>query len=286
MPGPFLDKYGLSHLNVTHISQQFWCERQVELALQSPQEDTSEMIAGTEIHKDLMLEIVDEVKVCMMTDEDRIYALLLNIDTGLGQLASNGIARELRVFGRASGYPVSGVIDEIFIRDNTVIVLDYKTRKTPTLPPPASMRTTEVQVMLYRKLLEDLCKGVYRYEDFASDLKVDKMGDISPEFKDELIACGFDLKTISVAKMARSVFKKFSNVPEPSDYIVVRYKYQATGDHIGDKVILYDAGYLKKKLDFAAEFWDGKRKACKVRKREAWKCKYCDYKDSLCEGIA
>ncbi len=57
MHGSLLDKYGLSHLNVTHISQQFWCERQVELSLAFPREETAETMAGKEIHKGLLLEI-------------------------------------------------------------------------------------------------------------------------------------------------------------------------------------------------------------------------------------
>lgn len=277
-----LDKYGLDHINVTHISQQFWCERQVELSLQFPRQDTEESIAGTDIHKDLMLELVNEISVGTMKREDEVYAGLLNIRTGLEQLLDEGMTRELKVFGRAAGFPVSGIVDQVSIKSGVATVLDHKTRKKPTLPPPPSMKTTEIQVMLYKKLLDDLRLGKYRYDDFIEDTGLDRLERISPEFRDELINNRFEVDTDSVPEMAKRVIDMYRALPEISEYIIVKYIHQDTMDHLGDRVVLYDEGHLEDKLKHAGKFWDSSRKACRVGFREKWKCNYCEYRNSLC----
>ncbi len=207
---------------------------------------------------------------------------MLNIRNGLDQLMSEGITRELYLFGRAAGFPIAGIIDELSIKDNSVIVLDHKTRLKPTLPPPPSVKPTEVQLMIYRKMLEDLRNGDYTYEDLVKDSRLDNPGKISPELKEQLEAAGMFVEDESVEKMARSVFDAFRKLPPLSDYLIVRYIHQATGDHIGDKVILYDPGLIEDKLSHAGQFWEGQRKAAKAGFSEKWKCSYCEYRDGQC----
>lgn len=282
MRGTLLEKYGLTHLNVTHISQQFWCERQVELSLEHPREDTEGTIAGKEIHKDFLLEIVREAKVETKTPADAVFVLMLNVKNGLDQLLSEGITRELYVFGRAARFPVAGIVDELSLKEGHVVLLDHKTRLRPTLPPPPSVKPTEVQVMLYRKLLEDLRSGAYVYEDFASDAGIENPGHISDELRGQLETMGVAVEDGSVERMAREAFDAFRRMPPLSDFLIVRYIHQATGDHIGDKAILYDPKLLKHKLSHAGQFWEGQRKAARAGFREKWKCNYCEYKEELC----
>lgn len=282
MRGTLLEKYGLTHLNVTHVSQQFWCERQVELSLEFPREDTPETLAGKDIHKEYLLELVRETAVETLTADDAAYVLLLNIRNGLEQLMSEGITRELYVFGRVVGFPIAGIVDELSLKEGRIILLDHKTRLRPTLPPPPSVRPTEVQVMLYRKLLEDLRNGDYAYEEFISDTGLNENGTISDELKGQLESEGVAIEHDSVARLAREVFDGFRKLPPLSDFLIVRYIHQATGDHIGDKAILYDPKFLAHKLAHAGQFWEGQRKATRAGFREKWKCSYCEYKESLC----
>ena len=282
MHGSILDKYSLSHINVTHVSQQFWCERQVELSLAFPKEDTAETIAGKEIHRDLLLELASETEVRTMTRDDAIYVLMLNISNGLEQLLAEGITRELYVFGKAAGFPIAGIVDEISLKEGRIIILDHKTRLKPSLPPPPSVRPTEVQLMLYHKLLEDLVRGNYSYEDFVLDAKLESPGNISAELKEQLEQAGMHVTEVSVEKLARGVFDAFRRLPPLSDFLIARYIHQGTGDHIGDKAILYDPGLIEEKLAHAEEFWAGRRKSVKAGFREKWKCNYCEYRDAQC----
>ncbi len=277
-----LEKYGLTHLNVTHVSQQFWCERQVELSLECPREDSPATLAGQEIHKEYLLELMRETEVETLTADDAAYVLLLNIRNGLEQLMSEGITRELYVFGRAAGFPIAGIIDELSLNDGHVVLLDHKTRLRPTLPPPPSVKPTEVQVMLYRKLLEDLRKGDYAYGDFIEDTGLNEDGTISDGLRGQLESEGITVLDGSVARLAREVFDGFTKLPPLSDFLIVRYIHQETGDHIGDKAILYDPKFLSHKLAHAGQFWEGQRKAARAGFREKWKCNYCEYKESLC----
>jgi exonuclease V len=280
--GGLLEKYGRSHLKVTELSQQFWCERQVALALEHPREETREMAGGSEIHKDLMLELVDEVPVTLQTAEDELYLLMINVRTGLEMLLKEGRTRELYVFGRAGEFPVAGVIDELSLEHGELTLLDHKTRTRPTLPPPPSFLTTEVQVMTYRKMLDDLRLGRYTFEDFRRDRGIDAIGDISPEFRSQLEAEGH-CESTRPEDLARSVFEKFRQLPPVSDFIIVRYLHQGSGDHIGDKVVLYDPDVIGKKHVHALQFWNGEREATGVSNRERWKCNYCEYKGIQCK---
>ncbi len=218
------------------------------LSLEFPREETEQMASGSEIHKGLMLELVDEVPVTLQTPEDEAYLLMLNIRTGLEQLLKDGKTRELYVFGRVGTFPVAGIIDEISMDNGALTLLDHKTRSRPTLPPPPSFMTTEVQVMTYRKMLDDLRHGRYTYEDFRKDRGLGEPGEISPEFKAQLESEGL-YEGVSTEAIAQDVFRKFTELPAVSDYVIIRYLHQGSGDHIGDKVVLYDAEYIGAEAD-------------------------------------
>ena len=276
-----LDKFGISRLNVTHLSQQFWCERQVALSLEHPREETEEMAAGTELHRELMLEIVKEVSAETTTIEDEVYLMMLNLRTGLEQLVSEGKTRELRVFGRAGEFPLSGIIDELSLNDGQLTILDHKTRTKPSLPPPPTFATAEIQVMLYRKLLDDLRFGRYTPDQFFTDRRLPDLGDISSGMKDQLEAQGLYEKLTPV-ELTGEVFSAFRKLPAISDYLIVRYLHRDSGSHIGDKVVLHDPAAIDKKIGHALKFWNGQREATTVKSRERWKCNYCEYRGVHC----
>ncbi len=276
-----LDKFGISRLNVTQLSQQFWCERQVALSLEHPREETEEMAAGTEMHRDLMLEIVKEIPVDTATVEDEVYLLMLNLRTGLEQLTSEGKTRELRVFGRVGELPLSGIIDELSINRGEITILDHKTRTKPSLPPPPSFATAEIQVMLYRKLLDDLRHGRYGVNQFWVDRCLPELGEISAGMKEQLEAQGLYEKLTPV-ELTAEVFEAFKKLPVVSDYLIIRYLHRGSGNHIGDKVVLHDPDVIDKRLDHALKFWNGEREAATVKSRDRWKCNYCEYRGVHC----
>ncbi|WP_424357173.1 PD-(D/E)XK nuclease family protein [Methanocella sp. MCL-LM] len=276
-----LDKFGISRLNVTHVSQQFWCERQVALSLEHPREETEEMAAGTELHRELMLELVKEVSAETSTIEDEVYLIMLNLRTGLEQLVSEGKTRELRVFGRAGEFPLSGIIDELSLTDGELTILDHKTRTKPSLPPPPTFATAEIQVMLYRKLLDDLRHGKYGLDQFIVDRGLTGLGEISPGMKEQLEAQGL-YEGLTPVELSGQVFAAFRELPALSDYLIVRYLHRDSGHHIGDKVVLHDPAIIEKRLHHALKFWNGEREAITVKGRERWKCNYCEYRGVHC----
>jgi exonuclease V len=135
--------------------------------------------------------------------------------------------------------------------------------------------------MTYRKLLGDLRQGRYTFEDFRDDRGIGEIGDISPEFKSLLEAEGL-YENIAPDDLLAQVFEKFRQLPPVSDLIIIRYLHQGSGDHIGDKVVLYDPETIGQKLVHALQFWNGERPATGVDYRERWKCNYCEYKGVHC----
>jgi len=230
------------------------------------------------------------VPVTLQTAEDEVYLLMLNVRTGLEQLLKERRTRELYVFGRAGGapvafpaaFPVAGIIDELSVERGVLTILDHKTRTRPTLPPPPSFLTTEVQVMTYRKLLDDLRHGRYTFDHFRRDRGIGELGDISPEFREQLEGEGL-YENVRPGELAEDVFRKFRELPDVSDYIIIRYLHQGSGDHLGDKVVLYDPEVIERKLVHALKFWNGERRAIGVSNRERWKCNYCEYKGVQCK---
>jgi len=277
-----LEKFGINRLNVTHISQQFWCERQVALSLEHPRVETEEMAAGTELHHELMLELVKEIQVETETIEDAVYLQMLNLLTGLQQLLTDGKTRELYVFGRIGEFPVSGIVDELSINNGELTILDHKTRSKPSLPPPPTFATAEIQVMLYRKLLDDLRQGRYGLQQFLADRGLNDLGDISEGMKKQLETQGF-YENMTPIELSGEVFATYRKLPLISDYLIVRYLHRDSGDHIGDKVVLHDPGVIDKKLEYALKFWNGEREATTVKQREKWKCNYCEYRGVHCQ---
>ena len=57
------------------------------------------MQVGTAIHRDLQLEVTEEVEVATETREDRLAVKLLNTMIGVLQLLQEGLTRELFVYG-------------------------------------------------------------------------------------------------------------------------------------------------------------------------------------------
>ena len=277
-----LEKFGISRLNVTHISQQFWCERQVALSLEHPRVETLEMAAGNELHHKLMLELVKEIQLETETIEDEVYLQMLNLRTGLEQLLTDGKTRELYVFGRIGEIPVSGIIDELSINKGELTILDHKTRSKPSLPPPPTFATAEVQVMIYRKLLDDLRQGRYGITQFLADRRLTDLGDISAGMKKQLETQGL-CEHLTPVELSGEVFATYRKLPTISEYLIVRYLHRDTGDHIGDKVVLYDPDAIDKKLEHALKFWNGERDATAVKQREKWKCNYCEYRGVHCQ---
>lgn len=73
-----------------------------------------------------------------------------------------GVCRELRVFGfirddkSFKQILVTGIIDLIEIKDNQIYISENKTRKSPTLPREIQSNSNQLQLMVYKTLLNNM----------------------------------------------------------------------------------------------------------------------------------
>ncbi|KAK9788840.1 hypothetical protein WJX73_000858 [Symbiochloris irregularis] len=111
---------------VTDFSASEWCQQQCAFSMSArlPKEvvTTPEMQAGLAVHAKLQAEVIQVVDIAVATPEDAWGLKLLNTIQGLHQLLSEGMTRELYIFGILQGHAskllVRGVIDQLQLNDS------------------------------------------------------------------------------------------------------------------------------------------------------------------------
>ncbi|KAG1757843.1 exonuclease V a 5' deoxyribonuclease-domain-containing protein [Suillus lakei] len=88
--------------------------KKIQVKQNVAQQNDRTLKRGASIHKTLELEVRPEkILVRTLTNEERWALRLFNLTAGLEQLISDGLTRELPVFGITHGQVVFGVIDEV-----------------------------------------------------------------------------------------------------------------------------------------------------------------------------
>ncbi|KAF7190655.1 Exonuclease V [Pseudocercospora fuligena] len=195
----------------------------------------------------------------------------------------------------------------------TVYLVDMKTRKAKGLPKPGSqMRPTQMQLMLYRRLLEDLamnkveadrifdryqCDGHAMFSDafIASMGAIDfsssqrSLDDQNDEFTageqdDDPLAEVLAYNTLSslwshmIAEFSRTIS---SNTL--SSLLTAKFVASATGEPIGQQCFPFDGKVLDDYVTSTMEWWKGERQARGVDIEEASsKCRICEFAEG-CE---
>jgi len=268
-------------VKATDLSAQLWCEKQLEFSLTKPRIRTFEMRAGEAIHSDKEKELYDIVEVAPKTKEDRILLKLHNTITAIEGLKDTGIAREIPLLGKLTSLKVTGIADEARLKDGKLIILDTKTRKSPTLPRIAQSRATRFQMMVYKELFDEISQGQYKPEDVLGHYSLTSDSSASHDFIKQHKDLGQELEP-NVLKAAEKAFSLFKELPIVEN-LQVRYEHQETKDLIGTDVFNFDYTLFWGDCAFCEGFWLGKRAAKPVAGHNAWKCSYCQYKND-CEA--
>lgn len=171
-------------------------------------------------------------------------------------------AREIYVFGEHNGNIITGFIDQVGLEvfneaemfdaketgdssassssglpsDLMLVVTDTKTRMSPTLPPLSQRISAYHQVLIYQKLLSDMCSGNFDFELLYKTQNLDPDAPISWELLllytgwDEITAtqtARFDvniLKTLN-ASIDKAVEKIASQSPQLSNLSISNNPY-------------------------------------------------------------
>lgn len=282
--GSVLGRLKKTSILVTDIANQFWCERQMELGYIYGRKYTREMARGRAVHEALQEEVYVPLTIEPITFRDHMYKTAYENVMSLDSLKRKGICREVRIYGSVNGYRISGQIDEMKVRDGKVQIIERKTTEAGRRFDSTYTRPHIVQVMLYRKMMDDIRLGRYAYGNFSAAYGVVQGNDgLSEQFRRELAAMGMRDELMSTYEMYKKMFDEICSMPELSDRLEVAYVDRFSGKQIASVDVDYTEDAISKDLAYAMGFWLGKRDSAPVPESETRKCNFCRFFGKECK---
>lgn len=266
-------------LSVTDLTSTEWCEKQKELSLLGKPIVNEAMRYGIARHAKLEEEVVKKVKFLGPSVEDGWALKLLNFITGVNQLLSEGLTRELPLISYIEGEWVVGVIDEIRMpgseTERNPLLVDTKTRVRPTLPSEAQRRKGRFQLMCYKRMWDDLVSNNFPTKKFFDYYSLNPYHILSKEIIEGTADLGFPAKTLE--DVMRYYINTCTTLLPAQDQLLLRYEYQPDNSVLGEDQFAYDFDWLKKQINSCLEFWRGEREASYTPEEERWKCRFCQF---------
>ena len=238
-----------------------------------------------------------------VTPEDRWAVTLLDTYNQLSTVATGSLEREIHVFGELFDQDIllKGIIDQVQYSRETgeLTILDFKTRRTNSMPSEAQKRGHALQLMLYKCMLDNLTSGITRMDLLAKHLNLNFKRELtegvlehigrygmwalftkSNSVGDNPVAEGAVEFRVTLGDVVAKISKLIVglNLPLVSS-LMVQYVYQQTHEEIGVEVIEHDEPWVRKVYENSLDFWLGKREPCGVDVEELWKCDMCQFKD-------
>jgi len=279
-----LRRFARNGLSVSTIADQFWCEKRVELSFSYPLPMTVEMTIGKARHDELHREIAELIPVQAASIADAVGVRFHNMLTGLTHLVHKRQAREVPVIGMSPYLPVPifGQIDELLVRERQTKIIDHKTRKSNKMPSVAQTRVSEFQLMTYYMLLKQFRSRTTDLDEVLRFYGLKENSMFSDELLKQLGPHGGPVQT-NIVRLAEMAVRSATAIPEPSTELEIVYETQDTQRLIGSHRFEFSKDDWKEDLDFAAQYWLGKRPAKPVGEKNRWKCDYCPFKkQSIC----
>lgn len=277
-----LEKLHKNGITATDIATQFWCEKQMELNCLHKPTPTKAMEKGARMHEQWQAKVYVPLTVETHGYMDFLYKCAYENFRNLQKLKTEKIGREIMLYGSTNGYRFSGKIDELKLKDGRVVIVEDKTVYQSGGVDEARSRPHIVQIMLYRKMLEDLKNKSYSYENFANVYRI-KGAKLSEEFVKGLKEIGLKDEYLSIESMFMRMFQEMQSMPELSDDLDIRYTDRRSGQIVKELTVKYDAAKIDNDLSYAMGYWRGEREAAPVIESENWKCKPCKFFGNQCK---
>lgn len=240
------------------------------------------------------------MKVETKTYEDKWAVTLIDTYTQLATVAAGGMEREISVFGDLfdQGILVRGIIDQVQLTKDTgeLTILDYKTRRSKSVPTEAQKRGHALQLMLYKCMLDSLTCGMTKVSQLAEHLSLNFSRELTEGVLQHISKCGLrglftksrpaaetvnlEEERVTLGELAGKISELIVglNLPLVST-LMVQYIYQETREVIGMDVVVYDEVWTKKTFVNSLDFWLGKREPQGVDLEDLWKCDTCQFRD-------
>lgn len=278
-----LNELHKSSIRVSDIASQYWCERQMEYNYRYGAKITKEIKEGKTIHEELENEVNVPIFLQPKSYPDFLYKSLYTSYMVLNSLQTNKKTREVQIYGSLGGYKVVGKIDQIDIKNNETILTEDKTRANHVVPSEAQTLTHKVQLMVYRKMLEDIKTGNYTSDNFIRAYRTSEMR-LTEEFVRQLDALKIENKLQSIDAIAKRFFGIIPLLSRISDTLHIRYINQFTGKEIKLYKFSYDKLEMQEITTYILKYWNGEREAMPVPEEEQWKCKFCVFFGKECKA--
>ncbi len=275
-----LQKLHKKSISASEIASQYWCEKQMELNALYGGKRTYAMQKGSSVHKEMQMEVYEEIAAEPQSFADRLYKEAYDNCLNLTRLKREGNCREFKIYGSLSGYTVVGKIDGLKIVDGKIMVIEDKTIRDPEVEE-VKMRPHRIQVILYRKLLGDILKRLYTYQNFANVYKIESM-QLTESFKDALATQGVSEEMISMRYVWNNVFNLLCGFDGVSDSMEINYIDRSTRRNVMTIGVQYSDDSASKEIAHIMKYWSGEREALPVVEAEKWKCKMCQFFGNHC----
>jgi hypothetical protein len=276
-----LQKLSKKNILVTDIARQFWCERQMELGYMFGVVRTKAMKEGAKVHSALQDAVYKPLEVETHTYADYTYKAAYESYIGMASLIETGMCREMHIYGSLNGYRLSGKIDEIRISGGKMMVVENKTISMSAEINEAITRPHRVQTLLYWKMIEDIKKGSYGYENHAASYRIKDMR-LSDEFARGLEGAGIGADLASIESIYKRMFERMRALPELDNKMEIHYIDRLTKKETGMVSLDYDAGIAEGYIKEAMSYWRGERESMPVSEEEKWKCRQCGFFGNKC----
>ncbi|KAJ1483423.1 exonuclease V [Baffinella frigidus] len=282
-------KRGRKAVFVTELVAQEWCEMALDLTLRKDKgrvQQTAQMAAGSERHEEVEREVHTHVRVPVKTKEDTHAIKLINLKSAAHQLCTQGIAREVPVFGYVGGAEgeeglwIAGIIDELAMEEgpgpgeSCVVVRELKTRNNPTMPSAAQQRGTALQLMLYKTLWDRMVLpgGGIDGAGLALQNRLDLNKPLSPECAASLASLGSTATSLTQILEALAfcptidptMHEALAFCPTIYPTMHVRYEHlsqssagQQVARLLGEQHVKHDSKALTYSLARQLPFWRG-----------------------------
>ncbi len=277
-----LEKLHKKSISAKDIATQFWCEKQMELSYIHGFKSNKAMDKGSAIHQQMQVAVYKELTVEARTWPDKMYKTAYENILTISTLLDKGIARELKIYGAVNGYLVVGQIDELRMKDGKVIIVENKTtgdrsgRMSPQYTKPHF-----VQILLYRKLLEELRQRRYTFQNLDASYRL-AQSTLSQDFVAGLKSLGIKDELLSLKAIYTKMFDAMSGLPGLSNSLLLHYVNSNTKETVADITVDYDMDTINRDLIYALKYWNGEREARPVPEEEKWKCKACRFFGNEC----
>lgn len=195
------------------------------------------------------------------------------------------LAREVPIFGVPFDKEdtfVVGLIDELnFDAENyTIDLLELKTRTSRKALSNVVTRQHKIQVVLYKKMFDNLVKGLLSKETVAKHLKLDLSKTFGEQVQKHVQEKHLPTK-MNLSSLLDHVFERAQSLT-CINQLYVEYVSQDTSETLSHVTHQYDENEFKMLFFHFLKFWKGERSPVGVDIEEAWKCQKCDFEE-ICE---